>query len=406
MTGLPASLVIDPARARVRLAPGDPTFFRDPYPAYRAIREACPVFFWEDYRHWCAAAFRDVDALFRDRRLGREPPARSPVPEHTRPFHALDRLSMLEREPPAHTRLRRLLAPAFVPRAVAGIEPAIATLAEALIRRFPAAEAPFDLLPAFAEPIPVTVIADLLGVPAGDAPSLLDWSHRMVAMYRLDRTREVEDAAVAATRDFSAYLRPHLDERRREPREDLLSLLAAAGPEALSDDEAVANAILLLNAGHEATLHAIGNAVAAILGSGLDPATLFATPESTAATLEEALRFDPPLHLFTRYALEPVTIAGRDFAAGDRVGLLIGAANRDPTLCSDPDRFEPTRPPTPHVAFGGGLHFCLGAPLARAELRVTLPILFGRRPGLRLAAPPRAADRFHFRGYEALWVTG
>ena len=403
MAGLPHSLTIDATRRRVRLAPSDATFFRDPYPAYRAIREACPLFVWEDYGHWCAAAFADVDALFRDRRFGREAPEPVPVPDHTRAFHDLDRLSMLEREPPDHTRLRRLVNRAFVSRAIARLEPGVATLSHGLIERLPT-DGPFDLLPAFAEPIPVRVIADLLGVPGEDAPALLDWSHRMVAMYRLDRTRAAEEAAVAATREFSAYLRRHLAERRRHPREDLLSLLATAGPDQLSEDEAVANAILLLNAGHEATVHAIGNAVAAILGSGLDPAAMFATPERTAATVEEALRFDPPLHLFIRYALEPVEFAGIRFSKGERVGLLLGAANRDPATFPDPDLFDPARPPGAHLAFGGGLHFCLGAPLARLELRIALPILFARLPRLRLAAMPGAADRYHFKGYETLRV--
>ncbi len=407
---LPASLDIDPVRRRVRLSPTDSAFVQDPYPAYRAIRDACPVFWWVDYGHWCCAEAATVDALFRDRRFGREVTHLAsreslgwpPVPEHTRAFHALDALSMLEREPPAHTRLRRLVNRAFVSRAIDRLRPRIAALAEALIDAMPAAGT-FDLLPAFAEPIPVAVIADLLGVPAEDAPRLLGWSHRMVAMYRPARSRADEDAAVAATLAFSAYLRGHLAVRRARPRDDLLSVLAQAGDE-IDEAEAVANAVLLLNAGHEATVHAIGNAVATILGAGCDVAALFATPDGIAATVEETLRFEPPLHLFTRYALEPVSVAGVDLALGDRIGLLIGAADRDPARWPDPDRFDPGRAPAPHVAFGGGLHFCLGAPLARLELQVALPMLFARRPRLRLAEAPRFADRYHFRGLERLRV--
>ena len=415
MPQLPDSLVIDGPGRRVRLRPTDPIFVQDPYPAYRVIREQCPVFFWEDYGFWCCASMADVEALFRDRRFGRDVtgvasreslgwPA---LPDHVKPFADLDALSMLEREPPAHTRLRRIVSRAFVSRAIERLRPRVATLAYDLVDRFPAAEA-FDLLPAFAEPIPVTIIAELLGVPAEDAPRLLDWSHRMVAMYRLDRSRAIEDAAVAATLDFSAYLRGALATCRVCPKADLLSLLSSAAPdgEALSEDEIISNAVLLLNAGHEATVHAIGNAVAAILTSGIDPDTLFATPDRTAVTIEETLRFDPPLHLFTRYALQTVEVHGVGLAVGDRVGLLIGAANHDPAAFHDADLFDPDRSPAQHVAFGAGIHFCLGAPLARLELQVALPILFGRRPGLRLIDPPRFADRYHFRGLQGLWVTG
>ena len=403
---LPPGLAVDAARRRVRLSPTDPAFVQDPYGAYAAMRDVGPVFFWEDYGHWCCADADGVEALFRDRRFGREAPGGAPpVPAHVKPFHDLDALSMLEREPPAHTRLRRLVNRAFVSRAIAGLRPRVAALAGQLADGLAAAPpGPVDLLPAFAEPIPVSVIAELLGVPAADAPRLLGWSHAMVAMYRPARTRADEDAAVAATRDFSAYLGAHLAARQRAPRDDLLTLLATAG-DAISEDEAVANAVLLLNAGHEATVHAIGNGVAAILASGLDPAALVRAPEATAATVEEVLRFEPPLHLFTRFALEPATVGGVDLAAGDRIGLLIGAANRDPARWPDPDRFDPARPAAPHTAFGGGLHFCLGAPLARLELEIALPVLFGRFPRLRLAGPPRFADRYHFRGLAALPVT-
>lgn len=402
--GLPPSLVIDAARARVRLSPRDPAFVQDPYPAYRAIRESCPLFLWEDYGHLCAAEASTVDALFRDRRFGREAPGGPPPPEHTKPFYDLDSLSMLEREPPAHTRLRRLVNRAFVSRAIARLRPRIEALADALLEGLPEAGT-VDLLPVYAEAIPVAIIAELLGVPGADAPRLLDWSHRMVAMYRPGRSRADEEAAVAATQAFSAYLSAYLAERRARPRDDLLTLLATAPADEISKDEAIANAVLLLNAGHEATVHAIGNAVAAVLGSGLEPATLFATPERTSATVEEALRYEPPLHLFIRTCLEPARVAGVDFEPGDRVGLLIGAANRDPARWPAPDRFDPFRAPAPHLAFGGGLHFCLGAPLARLELELALPRLFTRRPGLSLAETPRFADRYHFRGLDALRVT-
>jgi cytochrome P450 len=411
MAPLPDTLSIDAAARRVRLSPADASFFRNPYPAYRAIREACPVFFWEDYDLWCFAGYAAVDALFRDRRFGRDVshvasreqlgwPA---IPDHVKPFYAFEARSMLECEPPVHTRLRTLVNRAFVSRTVERLRPRVEALAHRLIDAF-AHQGEVDLLPAFATPIPVTIIAEMLGVPVEAAPQLIDWSHRMVAMYQFGRSHATELDAVEATLQFSAFMRAHVAERRRSPGDDILSLLlqAEAAGDRLSEDELITTAILLLNAGHEATVHAIGNGVASILAEGLDPKKLFATPESTAATIEELLRFDPPLHSFTRYALQPVEIAGLSLKLGDQVGLLIGAANRDPAAYPAPDRLDPGRTGPPHVSFGGGIHFCIGAPLARLELQVALPILFARLPALRFAEPPRYADRYHFHGLEAL----
>jgi cytochrome P450 len=411
---LPATLRIDAATRRVRLSAADPAFVQNPYAAYRLIRQACPMFLWEDYGFWCFATHGAVNALFRDRRFGREVthvasreelgwPA---LPEHVRPFYDVEAHSMLEREPPAHTRLRTLVNRAFVSRTVERLRPRAEALAHRLIDGF-SRDDTIDLLPRFAEVIPVTLIAEMMGIPVEEAPRLLDWSHRMVAMYQFNRSRAVEDDAVAATLAFTGFLRDTIAARRRAPGDDLLSLLLAAEAEGgrLSEQEVVSTAILLLNAGHEATVHAIGNGVAAILSAGLEPETLFATPAGTAACVEELLRFDPPLHLFTRYALEPMEIEGVSLRIGDRIGLLIGAANRDPSVFADPDRLDPGRPPAPHLAFGAGIHFCLGAPLARLELQAALPILFSRLPSLGMAEPPRFADRYHFRGLEALRVS-
>jgi cytochrome P450 len=326
-------------------------------------------------------------------------------PEHTKPFYAMDDLSMLAREPPAHTRLRTLVNRAFVSRRIEQLRPRIAALAHKLIDSFEH-QREVDLIEQFATPIPVIVIAELLGVPAEMAPLLLDWSHRMVAMYTPRRDRAVEDAAVAATKEFVAFLRTLVAERRIAPRDDLITHLIAAeaAGDRLSEDELIAGAIQLLNAGHEATVHSIGNAVKAILESVLAPAALFSSDESTMAAVEESLRFDPPLHFFDRYALEPMEIEGVSLGKGDKVGLLLGAANRDPARWANADHVDPARPLLPHVALGAGIHFCLGAPLARLELQVALPILFQRLPNLRLAAPPYYRNSWHFHGLEALQV--
>lgn len=410
----PASLRIDAAARRVSVSPTDPDFVQDPYAAYRAIRAAgLGVFYWEDYGFWCALGHADVAALFRDRRLGREVTSRAsrealgwaPIPARLQPFYDIEAHSMLEREPPDHTRLRTLVNRAFVSRTVERLRPRLERLAHALIDGFDSAGA-IDLLPAYAEPIPVTVIAEMLGVPLALTPQLLDWSHRMVGMYQFGHSRAAEDSAVEASLAFVACLREVIAVRRGAPGDDMLSVLIAAEADGgrLSEDELISTAILLLNAGHEATVHAIGNGVAALLASGLPAASLFADPAATAATVEELLRLAPPLHLFTRYVLEPLTHAGVPFAVGDRIGLLIGAANRDPDAFPEPDRLIPGRGGPGHLAFGGGIHFCVGAPLARLELQVALPILFARRPGLHLAEPPLVADRYHFHGLQTLRV--
>lgn len=384
-------------------SPRDPAFVADPYPFYDRARAAGALFLWEDYGFPCAAGYAVVNALLRDRRFGREPPFRAPRPEHLKDFHAIDDLSMLEREPPAHTRLRGLVLRAFTARRVAGLAPEIAALAEGLIAGM-AGEV--DLLPAFAQRLPVIVIARLLGVPDDRAGDLLAWSNAMVALYQARRDRAAEDRANAAAREFSLYLREVIAAKRGAPGDDLLSALIAAEAEGdrLSEAELVATCVLLLNAGHEATVAAIGNGVAHLLTLGADPARLFAEGQATAAAVEELLRYDPPLHLFTRYAMQDVEIEGHRFAKGAKVGLLLAAAGRDPARFARPERFDPGRGGEGHLAFGAGLHFCVGAPLARLELAIALPALFARFPGMRLVEAPAWADRYHFRGLERLVV--
>jgi cytochrome P450 len=403
-------LAIDPASRRVRLDPGEARFCQDPYSAYEIIRRAAPAFYWEDQKMWCFLNAADVGAILRDRRFGREIPGQ-PVPAAESPgplaaFHRVNRDSMLEREPPVHTRLRTLVNHAFLNRAIERLRPRIAALAHESIDRFaPAGRT--ELLAAFATPIPVIVIAELLGVPAEMAPQLLDWSHRMVAVFQLARTAEAERSAEAATVEFVAYLRGHVERRRSEPAPDLITSLIAAeeNGERLSEDEMIATCILLLNAGHEATVHALGNAVKALLEHGEDPRRFLADPASAEATVEECLRFAPPLHLFTRVLGADAEIAGVSLRRGDAVGLVYGAANRDPARYPHAARFDPARSrPPAHSAFGGGIHFCLGAPLARLELQTALPILFERLRGLRLESAPRHRNSYPFHGLEALEV--
>jgi len=386
----------------------DPTaqdFVQDPYPFYDRTRAAGPMFFWAEYDMPCVTGYGEVDALLRDRRLGREFPVefQKPYPAHIETFAAFERRSMLEMEPPAHTRLRGLVMRAFTSRRIASMEGEIAALANQLIDEFPAHT--FDLLAAFAEKIPVIIIARLLGVPDEMAPQLLRWSHDMVAMYQANRTRQTEDAAVVATDAFSAYMRGYVDERRKSPSDDLITTLIAAEEDGskLSNDELIATSILLLNAGHEATVHAIGNGVNLLLAAKTTAKELTA-PDRIDATIEEILRFDPPLHMFTRIAYEDLDLCGHPIKRGTEIGLLLAAANRDPAKFATPNTFRPSRTDQAHTSFGAGVHFCIGAPLARLEMKTALPILFARHPNLKLSQPVEFADRYHFHGLADLMV--
>lgn len=303
---------------------------------------------------------------------------------------------MLEREPPTHTRLRGLVLRAFTSRRIAALAPEIEALAHTLIDRFPAGA--FDLLDAYARPIPVIIIARLLGVPEEAAPDLLRWSNAMVGMYQARRTRADEDAAIAATNAFTAFIRDHIAAKRRAPADDLISELIAAEENGakLSTDELVTTCILLLNAGHEATVHTLGNGVKTLLNHN--------HRQIDETAVEEILRYDPPLHMFTRWVYEDLTLFGHDFRRGDQVACLLAAAGRDPAAYPDPARFDPARRGPANHAFGAGIHFCVGAPLARLELLIGFRALMARRPALALAEPPHYANVYHFHGLQRLMV--
>lgn len=385
-------------------SPTDPAFVQNPYPFYERARAAGPFFLWADYGRLSTGNHAAVSAIFRDRRFGREvpPEKRAPVPDHLRPFYAVEAHSMLELEPPRHTRLRSLVLRAFTSRRIAALQPEIAQLCHDLIDALPDGE--FDLLGLFGQRLPVIVIARLLGVPEDMGDDLLRWSNAMVGMYQAGRDRAREDAAVAATEAFVAFMRSYVDQRRKTPSDDLITALIQAEQEGekLSTDELITTCILLLNAGHEATVHSIGNGVKCLLENRAPVSAL--GPDAIEGTVEEILRLDPPLHIFTRWAYEDVEVMGTPIPKGSEVQLLLAAANRDPGVWENPARFKPARPIKPNTSFGAGIHFCVGAPLARLELQTALPILFDRLPGLRLAAAPVYGNVYHFHGLERLMV--
>jgi cytochrome P450 len=397
---------IDSNTRSVHLDPRYGQFYEDPYPTYARLRKEVPVFKWEQYGYWCFARHEDVNALLRDRRFGRQilhvatrEELGWPEPAlHLKVFRDHEQHSLLELEPPVHTRLRGLVNRAFLSRHIERLRPIIVNLSNRLIDEFESS-GEVDLLAKYATPIPVLVICELLGAPVEMADQFLSWSHDHVAMYMAKRDQAIEDKAVKAVSEFSAYMRGLIAERCKNPKGDLLSELALATSEGqkLSEDELVTTAILLLNAGHEATVHSIGNGVKALLERDI-------RGPITESLIEEVLRFDPPLHLFTRYALEDLEFAGVKLKKGEEVGLMLGAANHDPERFSSPEIFDPTRDPNPHVSFGAGIHFCIGAPLARLEMLIAFETLFARLPKLRLTGVPKYKDVYHFHGLEELRV--
>lgn len=388
---------------RFTISPLDPGFLQDPYAAYAKARTEGPVLFWDHYGMPAAFDAANVHRMLRDRRLGRERPEPPVYPPHLSNWARLEAHSMLELEPPRHTRLRRLVLHAFTSRRIATLKRDIEEITQTLIADFPSDT--FDLIPAFCTQLPVRIIARLLGVPEKMWPDLLRWSNTMVTMYMAGRTREVEDAADNAAGEFSDFLRGYVDMRRTRPADDLITELIAAEADGdrLSTDELISTCVLLLNAGHEATVHALGNAVKCLLEHRTPALAL--SPRNIAATVEELLRYDPPLHLFTRFAYEDIALDGITLRKGSEIALVLGSAGRDPDVYVAPDLFNPGRPGKPHAAFGGGLHFCVGAPLARLEMQLALPALYKALPKMSLAEPPRYAATYHFHNLERLMIT-
>jgi len=393
----------------IHQSPTDAAFVQNPYPFYLSLRtvgeQADDLVWWNDYDMACAAGYEAVNAILRDRRFGREMPAdlRKPVPERLKAFYDIEAHSMLELNPPRHTRLRSLVLRAFTSRRIKELAPEIEVLCHQLIDGFPVGEV--DLLTAYAQKLPVIIIARLLGVPEAMADQLLVWSNAMVTMYQARRTLADEDAACVASAEFADFMRGYVDQRRDAPADDLISHLIAAEEdgERLSTDELITTCILLLNAGHEATVHSMGNGIKALLENPASGGALEADGIDT--TVEEIMRYDPPLHIFTRIATEDLVLFGHPIERGQTVACLLASANRDPAAYDQADVFQPARVIKANASFGGGLHFCVGAPLARLELQIALPILFSRCPELRLSKPPRYANLYHFHGLERLDVT-
>jgi len=390
--------------------PWSPWFVAHPYDAYANLREREPVSWFEPTGQWLISRYDDVNALLRDRRLGRtylhvathEEFGRPADPDHLAPFWHLIRNGMLDREPPDHTRLRRLVSQAFTPRRVEALRPTVERIADDLARDL-VADGGGDLIARVAEPLPVTVIAELLGVPPADRRLLRPWSADICAMYELNPSRAAADAAVRACVEFSDYLRDLAAARRAEPRDDLVTALTQV--EGLAEDELIGTCVLLLNAGHEASVNVTGNGWWALFRNPSALAALRADPGLLPTAVEELMRYDTPLQMFERWVLEDISVRGVDIPRGSEVALLFGSANHDPAVFTSPNQLDIRRRENPHLSFGAGIHFCLGAPLARMELVASFGALLRHAPDLSLVDTPKWKPGYIIRGLESLIVT-
>jgi unspecific monooxygenase len=393
--------------------PWDAGFLADPYPAYAELRERGRVLHFARTDQWLVPHHADVSALLRDRRLGRTYQHRftheefgrtAPPPEHE-PFHTLNDHGMLDLEPPDHTRIRRLVSKAFTPRTVERLKPYVDRLAGELVERL-VHDGGGDLLADVAEPLPVAVIAEMLGIPEADRAPLRPWSADICGMYELSPSQEAARKAVRASVEFSEYLRELIAARRKEPGEDLISGLIAAHDEGdrLTEQEMISTCVLLLNAGHEATVNATVNGWYALFRNPDQLAALRADHSLVPGAIEELMRYDTPLQLFERWVLDDIEIDGTTVPRGAELALLFGSANHDPAVFTDPGRLDLTRRDNPHISFSAGIHYCIGAPLARLELAASMRALLERAPTLRLAAEPQRKPNFVIRGLEGLSV--
>jgi cytochrome P450 len=389
--------------------PRDPTFLADPYPVFAALRDAGPVHWHEELGLAVAVSHAACSEVLRNRSAGRLWQDKESASSFVA-FNLLHQNSLLESEPPRHTRLRRLISAAFARGHTERLRPSVQKIAESLVSSLAsaiAADGEADLLTHLAAPLPVEVIAELLGVPAADRPRLQPWSNAIVKMYEYDLPAPAAAGAEAAAQEFVDYLRRLAARRASAPGQDLVSDLVAVrdGTDRLTDDELVGTAVLLLMAGHEATVNVIGNGVLALLTHRAEWARLVDSPELLPTAVEELIRFDAPLQLFERTATAPTTVAGYTLRPGDKIAALLGAAARDPLVFDEPDVLDVGRSPNAHLGFGAGIHYCVGAPLARVEIEAALAALTTQLPGLRLAAEPERRPEFVIRGLRTLPVT-
>lgn len=395
--------------------PGSPQFAADPYPVLTRLRDAGPAVHDAERDVWLIPRFAEVHAALRRRGLGRVFEHRFTAAEFGRDglfqkaaacpaFVASERWSLLNLEPPNHTRIRRLITKVFTAKAVGALAPRIEQIARAAYDEVDGGE--FDVVAQLAQPYSIAVICELLGVPVDAGPQFLDWSHAIVKMYEVNPTPAQQRAADDAAAQFIDYVTGVIAARRAQPGNDLISGLVQVADQgdSLTDDEIICTVIVLLNAGHEATVNTMGNGLNALLQRPDQWARVREGEVPTTVAVEELLRFDPPLQMFERWVLDEVVLAGRTFRRGERIAMLFGAANRDPRRFERADTFDVGRDETTHIGFGGGVHFCIGAPLARLELAILLDEVRRRAPALHLTRTAEYHPTFVIRGLQSLTV--
>lgn len=372
--------------------PTSPAFRTHPYPFYDQLRAFAPIFFWEPQNMWFLTRYHDCKALLSERRLGH-----IPTPGN----------SMLFQNPPDHTRLRGLVNRAFTPRMIEQYRDRVQVITHQLLDDVQA-DRHMDLIAKFAYLLPVTVIAEMLGVPSADHVLFQQWSKQLVKGLDLIDKTALQEPLEAAIQAFNTYFSSLMAERRIAPQDDLLSALVAAEEtgDRLNESELYATCRLLLVAGHETTVNLIGNGVLALLRHDDQRQHLQDHPELIASAVEELLRYDGPIQLISRTVLEEMTYQGHTLHQGQLVAFLIGAANRDVAQFEQPNQLDLTRRNNTHLAFGHGIHYCLGAPLARLEGQIAINTLLQRMPNLRLETEALTyQDNFVFRGLETFPVS-
>ncbi|MEY4453137.1 MAG: hypothetical protein RIT51_815 [Actinomycetota bacterium] len=385
----------------------DAEFIENPYPQLAKLREAGKPVWHEESNLFLAANYADANAVLRNRSLGRIFKPREPESAWGE-FNWLHSDSLLDSEPPKHTRLRSLLVKAFNKNKIDSLRPDVERLTAQLLEGIEqklADTGEFDVIADFAEPLPVKVIAALLGFPDEDEHLLRPWSQAIVKMYEINPSEQTQADAQRASHEFAEYVRGLMEERKRNPGTDLISDLAAVEEDGqkLNAQELIATCVLLLNAGHEASVNGFGNGFVAMLKRPEQHAQLVADPFGLASSaVDEFVRFDAPLHLFERTATADVEIGGVLVKEGQKIAALLGSANRDETVFDRADQMDITRDPNPHIGFGAGIHFCIGAPLARMEMSTSLPALIAKYPKLELAAEPVRRPGFVLRGYDSV----